>query len=292
MSISTYKSDVFSMLASIPEYALNIYNAINQTKYTDPSLIEISHLENGFSLSIRNDASFIFDNRFLNIYEHQSTYNPNMPLRELIYFVHLIESTIRDIRKKLFTSTKVSIPTPNFVVLYNGIDERPDVEKMKLSDCFIQPTDSPQLEVICTVYNINPGHNQELLNNSDVLSGYTIFVETVRNNLKNHPLENSIDLAIDHCIEHDILREFFTNNRDEIKGATMLDYTFETQIANYEEDLSEAHALIQTLTEKNQQQSKEIQQQKAMIQAQKDSINTLLAWAKEHGFDDSSINAD
>lgn len=278
MSITTYKSDVFSMLATIPENALNIYNALNKTSYAEPSLVEISTLENGFSLSVRNDASFIFDNRYLNIYEHQSTYNPNMPLRELIYYVHSIEKYIENIRAKLFSSAKVCIPTPNFVVLYNGLINRPDIEIMKLSDCFIQTTEDPNLEVKCTVYNINPGHNQELLAASKVLDGYTTFVAQVRDKLNNNlSLENSVESAIDHCINHNILRDFFIDNREKIKGVIMLDYTFEKQLADYEADLDEANA--------------KILEQNTMIQTLTDSLNALRSWAKEHGFNEQSLDA-
>lgn len=290
MSISTHKSDVFSMLATIPENALNIYNALNKTNYTDLSLIKISYLENGFSLSLHNDASFIFDNRYLNIYEHQSTYCPNMPFRELIYYIHSIEKTSKDIKTKLYTSTKVYIPTPNFVVLYNGRQKRPATEIMKLSDSFLLPTDNPQLEVKCTVYNINPGYNDELLAASSVLQGYTTFVELVRDNLQYHPLEDSINMAIDHCINHNILRDFFTKNREEIIGVIMLDYTFETQLANYEADLNEANSTIQEQNVQLQQQSTQLQQQRNENQKLKEQLDNLLSWAKAHGFDEQMSN--
>ena len=98
-----YKSDVFSMMAKIPEYALDVYNAMNQTDYTDPNLVKIMVLENGISLSVRNDASFFISN-YLNLYEHQSTYSPNAPLRFLIYLTNLLMRLIRKedlYRKKL-----------------------------------------------------------------------------------------------------------------------------------------------------------------------------------------------
>ena len=89
-----YKSDVFSMLMKVPEYALDAYNGMNMSAYTDPSLLEIDTLENGISLSIRNDASFLIDSH-LNLYEHQSTYNPNAPLRNLFYLTNLLSRYIR-----------------------------------------------------------------------------------------------------------------------------------------------------------------------------------------------------
>ena len=115
------KSDVFSMLMEIPENALQVYNAVNGSNYTDPSLVQVTTLKKGISLSIRNDASIIVD-MHLNIYEHQSTYNPNMSLRSLIYLVEIIKPLIKN--EDLFGRKLIKIPTPKFVVVYNGKEER------------------------------------------------------------------------------------------------------------------------------------------------------------------------
>ena len=64
-----YKSDVFSMLMENKTYALEVYNALNDTDYTDPEVVEVVDLDKGVSLSMRNDASFIVD-MSINFYEH------------------------------------------------------------------------------------------------------------------------------------------------------------------------------------------------------------------------------
>lgn len=80
MANKEYKSDVFSMLLQDKKRAMEIYNAINGTDYDDPELVEMTTLDDkSFSLTVRNDASFILDAN-LSLYEHQSTYCPNMPL--------------------------------------------------------------------------------------------------------------------------------------------------------------------------------------------------------------------
>ena len=104
------KSDVFSMLMENKEYALQVYNAVNDSDYDDPEQIEIYTLEKGISLSLRNDASFIVDMN-LNLYEHQSTYNPNMPLRSLIYLTDIIKTYVKD--QDIFGRRRVMIPTPH-----------------------------------------------------------------------------------------------------------------------------------------------------------------------------------
>ena len=90
-----YKSDVFSMLMEDKAYALEVYNALNGSDYTDPEEVELVQLEKGVSLSIRNDASYIIDMNF-NFYEHQSTYSGNMPLRSMIYFVNALDDWLKE----------------------------------------------------------------------------------------------------------------------------------------------------------------------------------------------------
>ena len=177
-----YKSDVISMMLQIPEYALDVYNAMNNSAYTDPDMIQIMRLENGISLSVRNDASFFISN-YLNLYEHQSTYSPNAPLRFLIYLTSLLKKTIG--KRDLYGRKRVQIATPHFAVLYNGTEKRPEKEVLKLSDAFINHTDTPEIELTVTVYNINPDNNTQLLEKSEVLRGYMIFVNRVRENLEH-----------------------------------------------------------------------------------------------------------
>ena len=209
--------------------ALDVYNALNGSDYAEPEEVEIVQLEKGVSLSIRNDASFIID-MSISFYEHQSTHNPNMPLRFAIYFMNAIEDWIKQKKKDLFSPNQIRIPTPYFVVFYNGTEKRSEYEEMKLSDAFHHKTDEPQMELICKVYNINPDNNQGLKRKSVVLDGYTYFVEKVRaNQKKKMNLEEALDDAIEDCINNHILEDFFRNRKDEVKKVTHLDFTWEAR---------------------------------------------------------------
>ena len=236
-----YKSDVISMMLQISEYALDVYNAMNDSEYTDPDMIQIMRLENGISLSVRNDASFFISN-YLNLYEHQSTYSPNAPLRFLIYLTSLLKKMIG--KRDLYGRKRVQIATPHFAVFYNGTEKRPEKEVLKLSDAFINQMDAPEIELTVTVYNINPNNNMQLLAKSEVLRGYMIFVNHVRENLEKQKtlvqnetehddteymedLEAAINEAIDYCIEHHIMETFFRKNRSEVTKSMVLDYTWE-----------------------------------------------------------------
>ena len=226
-----YKSDVFSMLLEEKENALLLYNALNDSDYTNPDDVEICTLEKGISLTVRNDASFVIDSS-LNIYEHQSTVCPNMPLRSLIYVANHLEKRIKQQRLNLFGHTLVKIPTPKFIVFYNGKENQPERYEYKLSDCFEKETDNPQLELKCIVYNINKGNNAELLNRCGFLKDYMIFIDYVRYyyDEKNLSLGDSIEYAINRCIDEDVLKDFLINRREEVAKVTNLDFTFERQI--------------------------------------------------------------
>ena len=226
-----YKSDVFSMLLEDKENALLLYNALNDSDYTNPDDVEICTLEKGISLTVRNDASFVIDSS-LNIYEHQSTVCPNMPLRSLIYVANHLEKRIKQQRLNLFGHTLVKIPTPKFIVFYNGKENQPERYEYKLSDCFEKEIDNPQLELKCIVYNINKGNNAELLNRCGFLKDYMIFIDYVRYyyDKDNMNLADAIEHAINRCIDEDVLKEFLINRREEVAKVTNLDFTFERQI--------------------------------------------------------------
>ncbi len=218
-----YKSDVFSMLMEDKSNALQVYNALNGSDYDDPEMVEIVNLESGISLSIRNDAAFIVDTD-ITISEHQSTYNPNMPLRSLIYYVTIIKGRIKS--RDLLSPHKLRIPTPHFIVFYNGIVDRPEKEVIRLSSSYEKQIDDPELELICTVYNINPGKDKGLLQRCSVLGEYTQFVEIVRKN-EREEIENPIETAIEYCISNHILEKFLQERRTEVLRAMTIDMTFE-----------------------------------------------------------------
>lgn len=123
-------------------------------------MLEINPLENVIYMSMINDLSFIIDVR-LSLYEHQSTFSPNLPLRFLLYLSDLISGMVRN--ENLYGTKKVLIPPPRFIVFYNGEEEQPDRQVLKLSDLYAVEEDSPKLELEVLVLNINAGHNPELM---------------------------------------------------------------------------------------------------------------------------------
>ena len=231
MANKEYKSDVFSMLLQDKKRAMEIYNAINGTDYDDPELVEMTTLDDkSFSLTVRNDASFILDAN-LSLYEHQSTYCPNMPLRDLLYFASIIQKQIKAQKRDIYGGRILKIPVPHFVVFYNGKEDAPDQYDLRLSDAFEKETKNPEIELVCHVYNINNGKNVPLLSKCQTLREHMYFVDMVRkNNEISGNLEDAIEKAINQCMEENVLRDFLAQHREEVMHVMTLDYTFERRL--------------------------------------------------------------
>ena len=223
-----YKNDVFCMLMEYPEYALQIYNGLNNTDYTDPSVVEIKTIESGVSLTVHNDAAFVV-NSDLNIFEHQSTVCPNMPLRSMLYYATIIREEIKN--RDLYSRKLVKIQKPNFVVFYNGNENQSEKYDLRLSDAFERQVENPDMELVCHVHNINAGNNTDLMDKCSVLKGYMTFVDLVRDNIsEGKEVRDAVKTGLDICIEQGILTEFFTKRYDEVMKVVELDYTFERRI--------------------------------------------------------------
>ena len=231
MANKEYKSDVFSMLLQDKKRAMEIYNAINGTDYDDPELVEMTTLDDkSFSLTVRNDASFILDAN-LSLYEHQAPYCPNMPLRDLLYFASIIQKQIKAQKRDIYGGRILKIPVPHFVVFYNGKEDAPDQYDLRLSDAFEKETKNPEIELVCHVYNINNGKNVPLLSKCQTLREYMYFVDMVRkNNEISGNLEDAIEKAINQCMEENVLRDFLAQHREEVMHVMTLDYTFERRL--------------------------------------------------------------
>ena len=222
-----YKDTVSRMLFREPENALSLYNALNGTSYTDASQITFNMLDNAIYMAMQNDISFLIMNE-VNLYEHQSTYNLNMPLRDLFYVAELLQVYVKD--QSLYSSKLIKLPTPHFVVFYNGIESKPEKRILRLSEAFEVPTDDPELELKVTILNINPSMNEELKEKCPVLKQYTQYVEQVRYNSANMPLEQAVEEAIEYCVRHDILKDFLLKQRAEVVKMSIFEYDEEREI--------------------------------------------------------------
>ena len=176
-----YKDSLFRMLFSDRQALLSLYNAVNQTAYKDPSALEIMTIEDVIYVGIKNDLAFLIDCR-LNLYEAQSTRNPNMPLRGVFYFSQVYQGYVNRNGLNIFSEKQIRLPVPRYLVLYNGTKEEPDRQILRLSDAFDHPEEAC-LECTAVMLNINAGHNSRIMKQCRVLYEYAVLVDTVRNHL-------------------------------------------------------------------------------------------------------------
>ena len=221
-----YKDTVFRMLFSDRKNLLSLYNAVNQRHYTDPEDLEIVTLENAIYMGMKNDLAFIIDTN-LYLYEHQSTYNPNMPLRDLFYISNEYQKLLD--KKSLYSSSLQKIPAPNFIELYNGTDTLSDFSEHRLSSAFENLSGEPKLELIVTVLNINEGHNALLMEHCQTLKEYSQYVAKVRNYAAGMPLDQAVEYAVDECIKENILADFLRKNRAEVISMSIFEYDKEEE---------------------------------------------------------------
>ncbi len=167
-----YKSSIFAMLFSDRRELLKLYNAVNGTSYTDPELLTVNTLENAIYMAVKNYVSFLIGTR-LYLYEHQSTWNPNLPLRNLFYVSDLYSALTEE--RNLYSSKRIQIPAPHFLVFYNGEEKHPDQVVMKLSELYESAEEPPELELIVYVLNINQGHNEALMKACRSLREYAAY---------------------------------------------------------------------------------------------------------------------
>jgi predicted transposase/invertase (TIGR01784 family) len=212
-----HKASVFSTLFSDPETLRELYSAIEGVDVPKDAVISINTLSDVLFMGQLNDVSFTINDQLVVLIEHQSTINNNIPIRMLMYIGRVYEKIIE--RERLYQKKLVKIPAPEFIVLYNGVDQFPDYIKLRLSDAFINIKgleSIESLELIAHVYNINHGRNPQMLEKSRNLDGYSIFIAKIREYRKELSLEESVKAAIKYCIGNEVLKEFFKEHSSEV----------------------------------------------------------------------------
>ena len=216
-----YKDTVFRMLFSEKENLLSLYNAVTGNAYQNADDLKIVTLENAIYMGMKNDLAFMLETNIY-LYEHQSTLNPNIPLRDLIYIGIEYQQYVDD--KSLYSSRLQKIPAPKFMVFYNGTDAVDDRVELRLSNAYEHLAGEPDLELKVLMLNVNEGHNKELMEQCQTLKEYAIYVARVRKYTSEMNLNDAVARAIDECIKEGILVEFLRKNRSEVKMVSILEY--------------------------------------------------------------------
>ena len=216
-----YKDSVFRMIFREKKELLSLYNALYGVSHNDPDGLEVVTLENAVYMGLKNDISCILDFH-LALLEHQSTYNPNMPLRSLMYVADLYQKLTAEL--DIYSARQIKLPNPGFIVLYNGEKEQPEKKVLCLSDAYSWKGENKALELKVLQLNINKGYNENIVSRCPALSGYIQFVSRVRELQKKYPIAEAADQAVKECIRDGILEDFFKKNRAEVWKMSIYEY--------------------------------------------------------------------
>ena len=220
----SYKDRLFKIIFEDKKELLSLYNALTGKNYQNPDELEINTIDDVIYMHLKNDMSFILDD-WQNLFEQQSTFNPNQPLRGFFYFADLYK--VKYFGKKIYSTRLLKIPTPQYIVFYNGTTSMPDRKELRLSDAFQQPTVQPDIEVVAHMLNINYGHNKELMERCQKLKEYAQFIDIIRHYLKENKQwsnERAISKAIDDCIQNNILRDILQKERLRVMASILSEF--------------------------------------------------------------------
>ncbi len=234
-----YKDRLFNFIFGSPEnrkWTLSLYNAVNGSAYTDENEIEINTIKEVLYLGMHNDTSFLISG-MINVYEHQSSFNPNMPLRQLQYLGSLYEGYVTKNRLNKFGSSLLMLPVPKLVVFYNRTREADDETTLRLSNSFEESNRAESdVEVRVRMLNINYGHNHQLTDDCRPLYEYSWLIEKIRQNHKLLSIENALSLAIDEVPNDFILKSFLMMNKSEVSTMLLTEYNEAEVMELFKED--------------------------------------------------------
>ncbi len=281
---------------------LKLYNALNGTDYRDEQALQIVTLDNVVYMAMNNDVAFLLG-ASLNLYEHQSTLCPNLPLRFLIYLAAEFESLVGKNGGNIYGSSLIRLPAPRCVVFYNGEDAAEEEQNLQLTDAFTDENGKKQkscLNLTVRVLNINYGYNEELMSGCRRLEEYSLFVAKLKEfQRRDFSLDEAIDSAVAYCIEHRILDDILLPFQTEVKKMLLTEYDEKKTMKafrkeafqeGYQKGEAERQKLAQELQEAQrhiaelqeaQNQGASLTEGKKMLLTEYDEKKTMKAFRKE-----------
>ncbi|MDE7225165.1 MAG: Rpn family recombination-promoting nuclease/putative transposase, partial [Acetatifactor sp.] len=207
------KDSAFTTFFGEPENASKLYAALGEEEVSPEDITYVT-LEGVLFIARKNDLAFTVKNRVLVISEHQSTINENMPLRDLIYLGRTLEKLLDE--KNLYRRKRISVPTPEFYVFYNGDTPFPSEKILRLSEAYLEKTEHPMLELEVKVININPSSGHKLLRECRPMYEYSWFIQQIKNYLADDwSRDDAISQAVKDCLDNGIMVEFMREHGSE-----------------------------------------------------------------------------
>ena len=237
-----YKDRLFSFIFGSPErkdWTLSLYNAVNGSSYTNPMDIEIMTIDDVLYMGMKNDMAFLLTD-IANMYEQQSTYNPNMPVRKLMYAARLYDRYIHMNKLNIYSTKQVRLPVPKLITFYNGKEDRED-DILELKDAFRtadgQPLEAePDIQVRVRMININYGKNKELMSTCRPLLEYAWFIAEIRKNNKITGIEAAVDSALYNMPEDFGLKKLLIAHKAEVKQMCITEYNEAETMEQFREE--------------------------------------------------------
>ena len=233
-----HKDRLFRFIFEEKENLLQLYNAINGTNYSNTEDLEIVTLKDIIYMRMKNDISFLIDCQ-LNLFEHQSSDNPNMPLRGLLYLARQYEKYVKINNYNIYGTKRIPIPTPQYIIFYNGDEWGEERKLWKLSDSFARDKENGCMELEVLQLNINYGHNKEIMEKCRPLWEYTVFVGKVKHYNMLMNVEDAVDRAVDECIKEEVQKEILIAHRAEVKDMLLTEYDEAETLRMFKRDWDE-----------------------------------------------------
>ncbi|MBP3468060.1 MAG: hypothetical protein J6K26_00885 [Lachnospiraceae bacterium] len=220
------KDRLFRVVFRDKKYQLQLYNAINGTNFQNEEDLIVYTLEDVIYLKMKNDLSFIIVGSTLNLYEHQSTFNPNMPLRAVMYFARQYEIFLEENELDVYGKRLIKIPVPQMIVFYNGDDTMPEELELKLSDAYMEAEGiRPAMECVARVININYGHNKDLMRKCERLEEYSRFIQILNEcKQREKDIKKATYMAVEQGIAEGILEDILIRQKAEVCAMILTEY--------------------------------------------------------------------
>ena len=299
-----YKDRLFSFIFGRPErkeWTLSLYNAVNGSSHTDPEEIEIVTMEDILYMGMKNDMSFLITDT-ANMYEQQSTYNPNMPVRKLMYAARLYDRYIHVNRLNIYSTKQIRLPVPKLVTFYNGMEERED-DILELKDAFLTEDGKPaetesDIQVRVRMININYGKNKELMGACRPLSEYAWFIAEIRRNNQGMDIETAVDSALEAMPEEFGLKKFLVANKAEVKQMCITEYNEAETMEQFREEGREEGEILRLIKmvykkmlkgRTNEEIAEEVEESIELIGRIKEAVLEYKKNCSDGEFDDKKV---
>ena len=234
-----HKDRLFRLIFGTEENNRNLlclFNALNNSQFEDLDGFEFTTLEDVIYMGMKDDISILIQSKMV-LYEHQSTYNPNMPLRGFLYIAKLYEKYIEEKGLNIYGRKLIKLPTPQYIVFYNGLEDHPEEEILRLSDAFMSEKKIEGYEWSVRILNVNYGKNKDLMEKCKPLQDYAILVGKIREKIaEGFSIQEGIDKAVLECIREDILAEFLKKHRAEVLNVCLTEYNEERVLQSIREE--------------------------------------------------------